>query len=76
MSDDQQPFLMPGVFGRKFIIFGIIIIALTTVGVVFFDNTDDEAFQPMQFNPIDTTTPAPYKARTPEAIDSTKIQPE
>lgn len=69
MSDDQ-PFLMPGVFGRKFIIFGIIVIALTTVGVVFFDNTDDESFNLMDINPIDTTTPAPYKARTPELIDS------
>lgn len=73
MSDDQ-PFLMPGVFSRKFIVFGVLVIALTTLGVVFFDNSDDAAFHPLQFNPIDTTTPAPYKARTPEKLVDTLIQ--
>lgn len=72
---DEQPFLMPGVFSRRFILISLVIIVLTTIAVVFFDNTDDEAFNFMEFNPIDTTTPAPYKARNPEVITDTSMMP-
>lgn len=72
---DEQPFLMPGVFSRRFILVSLVIIVLTSVAVIFFDNTDDEAFNIMEFNPIDTTTPAPYKARTPEVNTDTTMQP-
>ncbi len=62
MSEDRDLLQMPRMFGRKFIIFSIIVILAATTALIFFDKTDPNKFDPFHVPHRDTTGPVPYKA--------------
>jgi hypothetical protein len=64
-------FVMPKIWGNKFIIFSFFLIVAATIGLVFFDETPANAPDPM--NPaslIDTSKPKPVKLHTNEKIET------
>ena len=74
---DRDPLMMPAMFGRKFIVFSIVVLIVTSVAVYFFDNTKDEEIDlmnPYQHMEVETK---PYRAINPEPaanIDSASTQ--
>lgn len=62
MGDNRDPFLLPRMFSKRFIIFGIVVIAAALIGVIFFDKTDPKKFDPFHVPHRDTTGPVPYRA--------------
>lgn len=52
---DKDPFLMTNWWGKKFLVFGAILILLTGVIVIWFDRTNDDEFNLQYQFPKDTT---------------------
>lgn len=62
---DRDPMILPGMFGRKFIIFSIVVIAATALAVTFFDNTNDEDMDLMNPYQHMQKEQGPYRAVNP-----------
>ena len=62
--------LLPGMFGRKFIIFSIVVIAATALAVTFFDNTNDEDLDLMNPYQHMQKEQGPYRAVNPVVPDT------
>ncbi len=43
-QNTDHSLLTTRMFGKKFLIFSVIVVILTGIGVLFFDQTDDDAF--------------------------------
>lgn len=68
-EDQQEPFLLGRMWGRKWTIISAIIIIVTGIGLYFFDNTDDSQYDPMDVRPPafkDTTKQGPVKLINPK----------
>lgn len=65
-SKNDTPIIITGVWGKKFIIFSIFLIAIAAVAVIFFDKSEKKPFNLL--NPsgvVDTTKSEPIKPINP-----------